>query len=165
MLIVTPLTFLGGAFYSIDMLPGNWKTIGAVQSDRLPDQRLPLELLWHLRCRRGHQPCRRAGVFWRCGWRAGVVDFPDGYRLKSLKVRLSGTGPFPASANATGAAFPGRPGNPVRFSNHQKPDPTRPIHDVCGRLQPPFHTNRLTPGCFPARTRLPPSSIDKTRPS
>ncbi len=27
LLVVTPLTFLGGAFYSIDMLPGNWKTI------------------------------------------------------------------------------------------------------------------------------------------
>jgi ABC-2 type transport system permease protein len=27
MLIVTPLTFLGGAFYSIDMLPGIWQTI------------------------------------------------------------------------------------------------------------------------------------------
>jgi ABC-2 type transport system permease protein len=27
MLIVTPLTFLGGAFYSIDMLPSHWKTI------------------------------------------------------------------------------------------------------------------------------------------
>jgi len=27
MLIVTPLTFLGGAFYSIDMLPGAWRTI------------------------------------------------------------------------------------------------------------------------------------------
>ncbi|HKX55731.1 MAG TPA: ABC transporter permease, partial [Xanthomonadales bacterium] len=27
LLIITPLTFLGGAFYSIDMLPGNWKTI------------------------------------------------------------------------------------------------------------------------------------------
>jgi ABC-2 type transport system permease protein len=27
MLIVTPLTFLGGAFYSIDMLPGVWKTV------------------------------------------------------------------------------------------------------------------------------------------
>lgn len=26
MLIVTPLTFLGGAFYSIDMLPGAWRT-------------------------------------------------------------------------------------------------------------------------------------------
>ncbi|MCE3004448.1 MAG: ABC transporter permease [Xanthomonadaceae bacterium] len=27
MLVVTPLTFLGGAFYSIDMLPGIWRTI------------------------------------------------------------------------------------------------------------------------------------------
>lgn len=27
MLVVTPLTFLGGAFYSIDMLPGGWRTV------------------------------------------------------------------------------------------------------------------------------------------
>jgi ABC-2 type transport system permease protein len=27
MLVVTPLTFLGGAFYSIDMLPGVWRTV------------------------------------------------------------------------------------------------------------------------------------------
>jgi len=27
LLIITPLTFLGGSFYSIDMLPGAWKTI------------------------------------------------------------------------------------------------------------------------------------------
>jgi ABC-2 type transport system permease protein len=27
MLIVTPLTFLGGAFYSIDMLPEPWRTV------------------------------------------------------------------------------------------------------------------------------------------
>ena len=27
MLIVTPLTFLGGSFYSIDMLPPTWRTI------------------------------------------------------------------------------------------------------------------------------------------
>jgi ABC-2 type transport system permease protein len=27
MLIVTPLTFLGGAFYSIDMLPPPWRTV------------------------------------------------------------------------------------------------------------------------------------------
>jgi len=27
MLVITPLTFLGGSFYSIDMLPGAWKTI------------------------------------------------------------------------------------------------------------------------------------------
>jgi ABC-2 type transport system permease protein len=27
MLIITPLTFLGGAFYSIDMLPSGWRTV------------------------------------------------------------------------------------------------------------------------------------------
>ena len=27
MLIITPLTFLGGAFYSIDMLPPAWRTV------------------------------------------------------------------------------------------------------------------------------------------
>ena len=27
MLVVTPLTFLGGAFYSIDMLPGVWRKV------------------------------------------------------------------------------------------------------------------------------------------
>jgi ABC-2 type transport system permease protein len=27
MLILTPLTFLGGAFYSIDMLPPLWRTV------------------------------------------------------------------------------------------------------------------------------------------
>jgi len=27
LLVVTPLTFLGGSFYSIDMLPGVWRTL------------------------------------------------------------------------------------------------------------------------------------------
>ena len=27
MLVVTPLTFLGGAFYSVDMLPGMWRQV------------------------------------------------------------------------------------------------------------------------------------------
>ena len=27
LLIVTPLTFLGGSFYSIDMLPPHWRTV------------------------------------------------------------------------------------------------------------------------------------------
>ncbi|TIX34302.1 MAG: sugar ABC transporter permease, partial [Mesorhizobium sp.] len=27
LLIITPLTFLGGSFYSIDMLPGIWRTV------------------------------------------------------------------------------------------------------------------------------------------
>ena len=52
MLIVTPLTFLGGAFYSIDMLPPGWRTVTPLQPGRLPDQRLPLELLRHVGRRR-----------------------------------------------------------------------------------------------------------------
>jgi len=27
MLVITPLTFMGGAFYSIDMLPPAWRTV------------------------------------------------------------------------------------------------------------------------------------------
>ena len=45
MLVVTPLTFLGGAFYSIDMLPALLAHVQPVQPGGLPDQRLPLELL------------------------------------------------------------------------------------------------------------------------
>jgi ABC-2 type transport system permease protein len=30
MLVVTPLTFLGGAFYSIDMLPAGWRAFSLV---------------------------------------------------------------------------------------------------------------------------------------
>ena len=56
LLIVTPLTFLGGSFYSIDMLPPFWQKVDAVQSRRLPDQRLPLELLRDCRRERGRQP-------------------------------------------------------------------------------------------------------------
>ena len=49
MLVITPLTFLGGAFYSIDMLPPAWHDLQPVQPGGLPDQRLPLELLRHRR--------------------------------------------------------------------------------------------------------------------
>ena len=35
LLVITPLTFLGGTFYSIDVLPPVWQTDRAVQSDRL----------------------------------------------------------------------------------------------------------------------------------
>ena len=45
MLVVTPLTFLGGAFYSIDMLPPAWRTITLFNPGGVPDQRIPLELL------------------------------------------------------------------------------------------------------------------------
>ena len=65
LLIVTPLTFLGGRFYSIDMLPPFWRTITLFNPGRLPGQRLPLELLRHRRCRRRHQPRHDARASWR----------------------------------------------------------------------------------------------------
>ena len=84
MLIVTPLTFLGGAFYSIDMLPPGWRTVSAVQPGRVPDQRLPLELL-------RHSPTSRVGI--SLGMTLGVparlrrghrVDVPDGLPAEEL---------------------------------------------------------------------------------
>ena len=51
-LVVTPLTFLGGAFYSIDMLPQPWRTISLFNPVRLSRQRVPLELLRQGGCRR-----------------------------------------------------------------------------------------------------------------
>ena len=37
LLILTPLTFLGGTFYSIKMLPPLWQTVTLFQPDRLSD--------------------------------------------------------------------------------------------------------------------------------
>ena len=39
MLVVTPLTFLGGSFYSVNMLPSGWRTITLLNPGGLPDQR------------------------------------------------------------------------------------------------------------------------------
>ena len=62
LLIITPLTFLGGSFYSIDMLPPFWRSPDAVQSGRLSGQRLSLEFLQRIRCQRRDQPRHDAGV-------------------------------------------------------------------------------------------------------
>ena len=56
MMIVTPLAFLGGSFYSISMLPPFWQTVTLLQSRRLPRERLSLELLRRVRRGRRHQP-------------------------------------------------------------------------------------------------------------
>ena len=83
MLVVTPLTFLGGAFYSIDMLPPGLAHGRPVQPRRLPDQRLSLELLRHRRRRGGHQPGRRPSA--SCCACSLVVGWmvKTGYRLKN----------------------------------------------------------------------------------
>ena len=49
LLIITPLTFLGGTFYSIERAAAGLADGHAVQPGRLSDQRLPLELLRHRR--------------------------------------------------------------------------------------------------------------------
>ncbi len=45
LLVVTPLTFLGGSFYSISMLPPFWQNVTLFNPGGVSDQRLPLELL------------------------------------------------------------------------------------------------------------------------
>ncbi len=53
MMVVTPLTFLGGSFYSISMLPRGLAEDHAVQPGGVPGERLPLELLRQVRRQRG----------------------------------------------------------------------------------------------------------------
>ena len=75
MLIVTPLTFLGGSFYSVNMLPSGWRTITTAQSRGLSDLGLPLELLRNRRRQRGLEP-RHDARLPRHLHGPGMVDFP-----------------------------------------------------------------------------------------
>ena len=84
MLIVTPLTFLGGSFYSINMLPPALAEDQPVQPGRLPGQRLPLELLRHCGRARRREPRDDHGCSWRCAWRSsrGFSGRDTGSRLE-----------------------------------------------------------------------------------
>ena len=82
MLVITPLTFLGGTFYSIDVLPPAWQTVTLVQPGGVPDQRLSLELLRDRRRARRREP-RDDGAVPRRVPRGRVVDLQDGHRLKA----------------------------------------------------------------------------------
>ena len=75
LLVITPLSFLGGSFYSITVLPHGLADGGAVEPRRLPDQRLPLELLRSGGRWRRHQPRHHGGLPGRLP-HGGVVDFP-----------------------------------------------------------------------------------------
>ena len=86
MLIVTPLTFLGGAFYSLDMLARAVADDHPFQPGRLSDQRLPLELLRHRRRRRRHQPRRDRGLPAALP-RHHRVDVPDRLPAEDLIAR------------------------------------------------------------------------------
>jgi len=53
MLIITPLVFLGGSFYSISMLPPIWQKNHPVQSGGVSDIWFQMVVFWHRRCCRG----------------------------------------------------------------------------------------------------------------
>ena len=82
LLIITPLTFLGGTFYSTSVLPPFWRTVDAVQSGGLSDLGLPLELFRHRRRRRERQPGMTLLFLAVC---MAIVwwIFKTGYRLKN----------------------------------------------------------------------------------
>jgi ABC-2 type transport system permease protein len=61
MLIVMPLTFLGGSFYTVDMLPPFWQKATLFNPVVYLSQRIPLELLRNRRWRR-REPRRDLGV-------------------------------------------------------------------------------------------------------
>ena len=83
LLIVTPLTFLGGSFYSVNMLPPFWQTVTLFNPVVYLVSGLPLELLRT----GGRQPVgeyRHDQLLPRGLPRDGVVDFQDGLPAKVL---------------------------------------------------------------------------------
>ena len=87
LLIITPLTFLGGTFYSLERAAAVLADGDAVQPARLSHQRLPLELLRRRRRGRGRQR--------RCHPRVprgvpgdGVVDLQDGVPAEDVGRRM-----------------------------------------------------------------------------
>ena len=74
MLVVTPLTFLGGSFYSVNMLPVGLADHHPAQPRGLSDLRLPLELLRNLRRQRRRERRHHAELPRHLHGR-GVVDF------------------------------------------------------------------------------------------
>ena len=56
LLIITPLTFLGGTFYSISVLPPFWQAVTLLNPVVYLVSGLPLELLQHRRCQPGGEP-------------------------------------------------------------------------------------------------------------
>ena len=82
LLIVTPLAFLGGSFYSISMLPPFWQNGDTGQSRRLSGERLSLELLRSRRCEPRSLSVGMIAVFLGLCMFAVWWIFKTGYRLK-----------------------------------------------------------------------------------
>ena len=82
LLIITPLTFLGGSFYSINMLPPLWQKITLFN----PVVYLVSGFRWsfyeHRRRARRHQPRHDGRRSWSSASRPLGWIFKTGYRLK-----------------------------------------------------------------------------------
>ena len=83
MLIVTPLTFLGGAFYSVGMLGEPWRTITHFNPVVYLIEGFRWSFYGDRRHRRGDQPCRDAGLLLPLP-RHRLVDVPDGLSAEDL---------------------------------------------------------------------------------
>ena len=83
LLIVTPLTFLGGSFYSIDMLPPFWQTVTLFN----PVVYLVSGFRWSFYgmadVQRRRQPGHDAGCSWSLSLAVVAWIFRTGYRLKT----------------------------------------------------------------------------------
>ena len=83
LLIITPLTFLGGSFYSIDMLPPFWQTVTLFNPVVYLISGFRWSFYGHGRRRRRHQPGHDA----RCSWSSSLAMvgwiFKTGYKLKA----------------------------------------------------------------------------------
>ena len=82
MLVVTPLTFLGGSFYSVNMLPSGWRTITLLNPVVYLISRLPLELLRNRRRQRRPERRHDARFLVACMIMVWWI-FKTGYRLKN----------------------------------------------------------------------------------
>ncbi len=84
MLVITPLTFLGGAFYSIDMLPPAWRTVTLFN----PVVYLISGFRWSfyetLGRGRRRQPGHDAGGFFTLCLDTGDVDLQNRLSLEEL---------------------------------------------------------------------------------
>ena len=83
LLVITPLTFLGGSFYSIKVLPEPWQTISLFNPIVYSDQRFPLELLWDIGRRRRGEPGNDVGLPEHM-YRARLADLSDGLSPEKL---------------------------------------------------------------------------------